>query len=1255
MMKKIKILLISGLAIISTVFFVTACKKGGESGDGPISDGTESVESTKNESTEQSSESTASVYENGEYELLGFESERDLYNVRPYISDILDMYGSISVVKDKAFAKTGEGSLKYHFEAGKKPTIAFYPAHSDYSDIPIDRLAKFSVSVYNPSENNEKIKLYIASGKESIYEQELDLLSGWNDYDFDLDPVLIKFRKDEIKAFCIEFIPTSKPIDYYIDDWKATVGEKELTETQKTALKYVDKVNELGNMSSVDPDTLLTAYGYYSQLDEACRSAVYEYRDKYDKALKRFFDYKSFGGVGNHTAHVFLSENYGVLQVGETANTSAAFSGNAFGEGVGGTEFTFSGFKDKETESETAKDETLKFDVSLFTSTIIVSNYDYVAFTVKNDSDKTVIIKFNGSVDCVTVKAGETVDAELPMTNLVESGNVMSFEFDYKTGETNAAKVSVSTVFSNALSRENTYESALTSGKYAKDGNVEVEATDGKYVLKFGDNSAKVMLKKAFDEINVSQQVMFSAVADKNAELEFYNLSNEKIKSVTISPTAAVITLAKDEYEATAYVKVSEKSTVTLSDMVLARAVDEDYLNIVLKNDYVVKGNDITENTIREAIYFISSYENMPTYKQNLMRESDTNVYDDIIARSAKVSEVFKSIVNSLKNGESTDKENEIILDLSNQYGVLKTVTPLTKEESKVIEEAKKSTLLKYKYTVFDFENPMAASGFEKVTRWVEWGGNVALEDFDGGKKLAVNVQRVLPDGDSNARRIWLGYDYSKSSAVLGGYDYVSWRIYNANTTNKTIFFVTYGWGATVANLTLKANSWTDIKLSINDFKNAGYFVIYPTDPGEKYYFDNAYACSAEYVQNLIEKIPEVGAIKESDRTQINFARTEYEKLSALAKKKVVTDRLVAAEKKIATLPCTVFDMSDESVLDRFTNPKNIPAYLWNGDFSIKDSDKFGKVLALHTTGTYGTQTVVYMGYSLDGIELGGYDYVTFNVYNPKNVQLNFAVITMGYGKAYYTGKLKAADWTEITISVDSLKRAGFFYFADVLANEDVTFLISNVVAYGSMSVQGAIDELPEAGNMTYADIKAVMNARGMYDKLSEAAKKKVDITKLLACEEEAAKFPYKIYDMSDGNVLSRFTHPTDIPAYLWNGDFSVVDDETNGKVLALHTTGTTGAEPVIYFGYNLEGIDDISAYSTVTFKVYNPKNVDLNFAIITTGYGKATYMGKIKAQDWTEITITTAQLKNAGYIYIANVNQNEELTFLFTDFIAKK
>lgn len=1042
-MKKFKLILISLLAIFSALFFIASCKDDGA--DSATSE-TESVESAESGSEEQS-ESTGREYENGEYTLLGFESERDLYSVRPYIADILDMYATISVVSDKSFAKTGDGSLKYHYESGKRPTIAFYPEHSDYSDIPIDKLAKFSVSVYNPSEKTESIKLVIASGKDPVYEQECELKNGWNDYDFELDPILLRFRKDEIKAFCIEFTPSSKPCDYYVDDWKATVGEKELNETQKTALKYVDKVDELGNMSSVDSDALLTAYGYYSQLDEACRSAVYEYRDKYDKALKRFFDYKSFSVGNNHTAHVFLSENYGVLQVGETANTSAAYNGNAFGEGVGGTEFTFSGFNDKETESETAKDETLKFDVSLFTSTIIVSNYDYVAFTVKNDSDKTVTIKFNGSVDCVTVKAGETVDAELPMTNLVESGNVMSFEFDYKTGETNAAKVSVSTIFSNALSRENTYESALTSEKYAKDGNVEVDATDGKYVLNFGDNSAKVTLKKAFGEINVSQQVMFSAVADKNAELEFYNLANEKIKSVTISPTAAVITLSKDEYEAAAYFKASESCKVTVSDMYLARTVDEDYVGIALKNDYIVKGGEINVDTVREAIYFVSSYENMSTYKQNLMKESDTNVYDDIIARSAKISEVFKGIVDSLKNGKSTDTENRIILDLSNQYGVLNTVTPLTKEEEKVIEEAKRSTLLKYKYTVFDFENPMAATDFEKVTRWFEWGGNITLEDFDGGKKLAVNVQRVQPDGDRNARRIWLGYDYSKSSAVLGGYDYVSWRIYNANATDKTIFFITYGWSATVTNLTLKANSWTDIKLGVNDFKNAGYFVIFPTDPGEKYFFDNAYACSAEYVQNLIDMIPEVGTIKDTDRTQINFARAEYEKLSALAKKKVSIDRLVAAEKKISTLPCTVFDMSDESVLDRFTNPKDIPAYLWNGDFSIVNNETNGKVLALHTTGTTGTQPVVYFGYNLEGIDISAYNTVTFKVYNPKNASIRLAFITRGWGKKYYDVNLAPQGWTEVTLTTAQLKNAGYIYIANVNQNEELTFLFTDFIA----------------------------------------------------------------------------------------------------------------------------------------------------------------------------------------------------------------
>ncbi len=488
-MKKFKSILISLLAIFSALFFIASCKDDGA--DSATSE-TESVESAESGSEEQS-ESTGREYENGEYTLLGFESERDLYSVRPYIADILDMYATISVVSDKSFAKTGDGSLKYHYESGKRPTIAFYPEHSDYSDIPIDKLAKFSVSVYNPSEKTESIKLVIASGKEPVYEQECELKNGWNDYDFELDPILLRFRKDEIKAFCIEFTPSSKPCDYYVDDWKATVGEKELNETQKTALKYVDKVDELGNMSNVDPAALLTAYGYYEQLDDACRAAVYEYRDKYDKALKRFFDYKSFSGGNQKTTHVFLSEDYGVLQVGETENITVNYNANGFGDGIGGTEFTFSGFKGV-SDGETVEDETLKFDLSLFTSTIIVGNYDYIAFTLKNDSDKAVTVRMNGSGDCIVIGAGDTVNVELPMTDMVESGNVMSFSFDYKTDKPNDAKIVLSSIVSNALSRDKTYESALRDGKYIKDGNAQIDVKDGKYVLNFGDNSAKMIL-----------------------------------------------------------------------------------------------------------------------------------------------------------------------------------------------------------------------------------------------------------------------------------------------------------------------------------------------------------------------------------------------------------------------------------------------------------------------------------------------------------------------------------------------------------------------------------------------------------------------------------------------------------------------------------------------------------------------------------------------------------------------------------------
>ena len=1224
-MKRNKTLLISLLSLIFVLSVAFACfsfacgKK--NSGDGNETDGGNEEQPPKIE------------YTDGDYTLLDFESPQDLYKVRPYIDDILDMYGKITIEENEEVARSGKGFLKFAYVSGKDPAVVFYPAHSDYPDIPVDRLSSFGISVYSAAEEDKKVTLAIVSGSEPVYSEEKDLVPGWNDYVFELDPILMKFRSDEIVAFCVS-TARGEACDFYFDKWTATIGGAELTEVQKTALAFVEETDKL-KTGTPSAETLLKAYDYYGKLDEACRSAVAKHYDDYLSAVSRFLDARSWD---DDSLWIHLSEDYGVLQLAETASITYEYVADAFGEGNGGTTFTFDGFKPakeiEEGEEPTAVSAQIKFNVTVTTSTIVTDRYDYVEFDVKNESDKTVSMCVNGSTYVITLLAGESVTANVPVTDFVESGNLITVTFDYVEGQTEKAKVSLSSVCAKTVSRENIYETALDGGKYSGGGNVTVKAEGNKYALDISDAEAKISVNKKYNDINVSQNVLMSAVSDKNVTLGLYDSQGTLITKYDLSEVASVIILDKEEYKALSYFKAEGTGKITLSDMLLSRTVDNDYLEIILKNDYVVGADKLTADNVREAVYFLSSFESMGGYKQNRMRSDDADVYADIKARAVKVSEIFKTAVSKLDDNTATETEGMLILDLSGTYSLLSTVTPFTDSEEDIIKTAKKTTLLKYKYTVFDFDDPMATSKFKQDVKWVDWSGSLSVEDFDGGKKLAIGVRKVMAEGQGvgNPRRIWVTYDISSISSVLNGYDYVTWRFYNANVRDCTIFFITYGWSGTVARYTLKANRWTDVKFGINDFKSAVSFVIYPADPGDKFYVDNAYACSVEYVQGLVNDIPAIEDITSFDREKIEFARAEYEKLSALAKKKINVDKIVVAEEMVSKLPSYVFSMSGENAVKKFANPGEF--YDWKGTFSVENDATQGNVLSINTVGN---PTVVYVEYKI-GTDLSDYSFVTFKVYNPTSKNLNFAVIKRGYEKSFKNATLAPGAWTEITMSVADFKAAGYFYFADlrdVPANSKI--FITDVIAHGVKSVQYLIDKLPDADTVTLNDMGTVVSARKYYDSLLQNEQEKVNANKLVECENALKNIPYGVFDMSSEGVTGKFGNPGEF--YTWNGTFSIENDETYGKVLSINVSGQP---TVVYVGYDLGNID-LSDYSRVTFKVYNPTSKDLNFAVIKRGYEKSYKNATLAPGAWTEITMSATDFKSAGYFYFADLRSAPE------------
>ena len=638
------------------------------------------------------------------------------------------------------------------------------------------------------------------------------------------------------------------------------------------------------------------------------------------------------------------------------------------------------------------------------------------------------------------------------------------------------------------------------------------------------------------------------------------------------------------------------------------------------------------------------------------------------------------------EDGKAVEEAREAYEKLPKEWQDGVDLTKLLECEEKMLE---------LPYTIFDMTDEDATENFthpSDVPSYI-WSGDFAIVDDETyGKVLAVQAT-----GATN-KVVYMGYLLGNKD--LSGYDYVTFSIYNPKDISMNFRLITMGYGKDYLNVQLAPKSWTEITVSVSDFQAAGYFYFADIGTDEevtilitdikaygakavqamidelpeaatlddieqiktvlKYYdclseeaqktldIKKLTACEetlTKAVQKMIDGLPTAAELAEEDGKAVEEAREAYEKLPKEWQDGVDLTKLLECEEKMLELPYTIFDMTDEDATENFTHPSDVPSYIWSGDFAIVDDETYGKVLAVQATGA--TNKVVYMGYLLGNKDLSGYDYVTFSIYNPRDVQMDFALITTGWGKDYFRGWLAPKSWTEIVVSVSDFQAAGYFYFAEVGTDEKVTILITDIKAYGAKAVQAMIDELPEAESVTQEDSAQVTAIRKYYDCLSEEAQKEIDLTKLLACEEKLSELPYIIFDMTDEDATENFTHPSDIPTYIWSGDFAIMDDETYGKVLAVQATGATNK--VVYMGYLL-GNKDLSGYDYVTFSIYNPRDISMNFALITMGYGQGYLNVQLAPKSWTEITVSVSDFQAAGYFYFADIGTDEEVTILITD-----
>ena len=1018
-MKKIGLTVLS-LALTACAVLAPACAKNG--GDTPSNE-----------------EKTPRVYETGTYTLLDFDKESDLFSVRPYNADILDAYGKVSIAFDEQFVKNENpeknGSLKYSYKGGKSPAIVLYPEKSAYPDMLFDNLLSFGINVYNSSENEKSVRLSVVSTTEEVYSVTEKLVSGWNAYELELDSVFVKYRIDDIYALCVEF-EAGEDCDYYIDEWTATLGEKEYTEVQKNAAAFVEAVEETGdNVTANSAPALIRAFDNYGKLNEICKAAVEKYYDKWNEQITKYFEIISWSGeAGLEKEFLYFAKDIGVLQL--ERNEYATFSyapDKTFGERKGGVKFNLGGNADK-------------YSFGFITPSIVLGSYDYLSFAITNETDKEARFFFNDYADEAVIPAGETKEIEVPVKAVADSEN--SFTLRAAAGD-----IYISEVKAVALHRDEMYVGALKDEPFkAKSGFITFENGENRHVVKTTAARSEFSVEKEKNGINVAQSVSFSVKSNANNSLVLKDAGGNEIKEISVSPKARIVSLSQSEYDALATIAVSGKNAETeFSDFLLSREADEDYVSVLLLGDHVVRGENVTIKTFKEATYFLRTFENMVLYKQNYMKTHDEAAYEEMTARANAVTDIMRKMVEDLKVGKATEEECEILLGLSDTYTSLKTVGALDAESLKTLNAAKKGVLMNYKYNIFDFENPSAASLFTQDTDFYNCKWDVKAEVFDGRNVLAIDGTKP-----SKENYYYIHYDFSSSESVINEYDYVVWRIYNDSAWTRELFYIMRGWnyGMVYGKFVLPKGQWTEFTMSASDFANAGYMVLYEGSSGDKYYFDNVSAYSAQYVKAKIDALPEADKLTADDRKAVDEAKTAYDRLSTAGKAKVNAEKLNACVEKLSSLPYKFFDMSDADTLKRFSHPTDIPSYTWNGELSLTTEAEKGGVLALRTTGSTGRESCVYFGFNVTGIDLAGYNTVKFSVYNPKNVSLPLSIITRGWGKSYLDTSLKPEAWTEVTISVKDLLAAawesgtGYINIHEIYKNEEVTLLFSDFVAY---------------------------------------------------------------------------------------------------------------------------------------------------------------------------------------------------------------
>lgn len=411
---------------------------------------------------------------------------------------------------------------------------------------------------------------------------------------------------------------------------------------------------------------------------------------------------------------------------------------------------------------------------------------------------------------------------------------------------------------------------------------------------------------------------------------------------------------------------------------------------------------------------------------------------------------------------------------------------------------------------------------------------------------------------------------------------------------------------------------------------------------GAAYYIDNFKASFDEDIFNvddmltkldtMIDALPAAENLTDENRSAVDEAYAIYNLFTDNEKTRVTkAEKLIACREKILSFPYAFYDASDALVTDKFTGVATSAVGLeWTGNMSTI-TDENGKAWIKIHVDTVGKQGAMAFSYSLSGIDLSEYDYLTFTVRGGPTKNARIRIITKEWGAnitswTWYDGTSESGQ--DMLLSTTLFANDNYLIVvAGIPAAADVDIYFSDFTAYGWRYVQSLIDNLPDPADMTEADMAEVADVYSEYQTLSEAAQAKVDTTKLTACRNA-------LVQPGDEDEIVAMIDALPAPENVVYTDRTAIM-----KALAAYNAALEKVQEQVGDKYD-KLTACVSALDGLPYLIYDASDADVinKFTMITSSGAGLNWTGTItKAEDaegnWIKFHMTTRGSQNAACV----------------------